>query len=35
MATNDLNNYIPGTNFPKVPMPVGMDPSVPNNYEDG
>lgn len=35
MATNDLNNYIPGTNFPKVPMPAGLDPSIPNNYEDG
>lgn len=35
MPTNNLNNYIPGTNFPKVPMPVGLDPSVSNNYEDG
>lgn len=35
METNDLNNYIPGTNFPKAPMPVGLDPSVPNDYEDG
>ena len=35
MPTSNLNNYIQGTNFPKVPMPVGLDPSVPNNYEDG
>lgn len=35
MPTSNLDNYIQGTNFPKVPMPVGLDPSVPNNYEDG